>query len=154
MDREQIQRMVGWVKLESHAPVEAGSYGTWTLTIHVGEYGIDDGGTILLARRWACDWGIPQTTDPAGSDYCTVWTDGRATLRAHYNPKAYIRPWASCLVIDILDGYLAEGETVTVGLGDRSQGSPGSRGPDLLRKAIPVPRPDRLLRFRPVPRAA
>ncbi len=134
MDREQIQRMVGWVKLESHAPVEAGSYGTWTLTIHVGEYGIDDGGTILLARRWACDWGIPQTTDPAGSDYCTVWTDGRATLRAHYNPKAYIRPWASCLVIDILDGYLAEGETVTVGLGDRSQGSPGSRAQTFCEK--------------------
>jgi hypothetical protein len=42
----------------------AGSTNSWTITYEAGEYGIDDGGEILIARRDVCDSDIPQFEDP------------------------------------------------------------------------------------------
>lgn len=36
-----------------------------------------------------------------------------------------MRPWRLCVTIDVLDDSLAEGDTVTLTLGDRSEGSRG-----------------------------
>ncbi|RMF91204.1 MAG: DUF3604 domain-containing protein, partial [Nitrospinota bacterium] len=136
MDTAWIREYVGWAELDPVTPVVAGTYGTWTLTYHVGKYGVDDGGTIVVCVRTACDWGRPQLEDPQAPDYLTVTTTGQASLRVRYDPKAYIRPWPKGIVIDVYDGYLSPGDTVTIIYGDRSQGSPGSRAQTFCEKTF------------------
>ncbi len=118
---------VGWCELDPPGDVEAGNWGTWTLTYHVGRYGLDDGGTLVLSRRFASDWAQPQTEDPSGDHYARVSTTGDAKLRVRWDPKSNVRPWQRGLVIDVFDSYLAEGETVTIVLGDRAGGGRGTR---------------------------
>ncbi len=126
---------LGHVTLSPPGPVVAGTVGEWTLTYTVGSYGIDEGGTIKLAKRFAGDWERPQFDDPSAPAYTTVTTTGAASLRARYDPKAHVRPWMKCLVIDVYDGCLAPGDTVTITLGDRSHGSPGIRAQSFLETA-------------------
>lgn len=122
-----ISQRLGTVRLDPPGPVEAGAVGTWTLTYTVGRYGIDEGGTLKLSQRFAADWEVPQFDQPDAPGYTTVRTDGNARLRPYYHTKAHERPWMKCLVIDVYDGSLAPGDTVTITLGDTSQGSPGIR---------------------------
>ena len=107
--------------------VIAGSYGTWTVTLSVGQHGIDDGGRVLIVRRLVSNWGIPQFERPGEAEYTTVGTSGQARLRVHYDHKVFVRPWKSGLVIDVFDGALAPGDTLLVTFGDTRFGSPGSR---------------------------
>ena len=118
---------LGTVVLEPNGPVVAGEMGQWTLTYTVGSYGVDEGGTIKLSQRFASDWQVPQFDQPQAAGYTTVTTNGNAKLRPYYHTKAHERPWMKCLVIDVYDGSLLPGDTVTITLGDRRQGSPGSR---------------------------
>ncbi len=122
-----ISRRLGTVTLEPTVPVVAGSVGQWTFTYRVGSYGIDEHGTIKLVQRFASDWEEPQFSRPEDPGYTTVQTDGDAKLGVAYGRKAYQRPWTKGLVIDIYDGYLAPGNTVTIVLGDQRWGSPGIR---------------------------
>lgn len=126
MDNLLSQRL-GTVSLDPPGPVVAGSVGQWTLTYTVGSYGLDEGATIKLVQRLVSDWERPQFTDPTAPGYTTVFTNGAAKLRVTYQAKAYQRPWTPGIVIDVYDGYLSPGDTVTIVLGDQSQGSPGVR---------------------------
>jgi hypothetical protein len=123
---------LGRVTLSPPGPVVAGAVGEWTLTYVVGSYGIDEGGTIKIARRFASDWGRPQFDDATAEGYTTVRTNGEASLRAHFDPKGHVRPWMRCIVIDVYDGSLAPGDVVTITLGDRSGGSPGIRAQSFI----------------------
>ena len=126
--KQQWRERLGTVTLEPCAPVVAGSYQQWILTLTVGSYGIDEGGTIKIAQRLACDMQPVQFSDPAAPAYCTVQTNGAAKLASRFAPKGHERPWMIwCVVIDVYDGSLAPGDTVTVVLGERSGGSPGIR---------------------------
>lgn len=118
---------LGQVVLEPAGAVVAGSMGEWKIVLTVGSYGIDEGGTIKLAHRFASDWEAPQFMEPAHSGFSTVRTDGEARLRPHFESKGHDRPWMKALVIDVYDGSLEPGDTVTIVLGDRSQGAPGIR---------------------------
>jgi hypothetical protein len=118
---------LGTVTLAPDGPVVAGALGQWTFTLTVGPSGIDEGGTIKLAQRFASDWEAAQFDRPADSGYTTVTTTGEAKLRPRYDRKGHDRPWMNCIVIDVYDGSLAPGDTVTVTLGDRRHGSPGIR---------------------------
>ncbi len=115
----------GWAEIAPQEPMVAGSHGTWRLTYHVGRYGIDDGGRILIAFRFASDWGIPQGEDPPAPNYTTVTTSGASRLTWRYEPKGYIRPWQRCMIIDVSERGLSQGETVEVTLGDRTFGAVG-----------------------------
>lgn len=116
----------GWAELSPEGPVTAGSTGTWKLTYHVGEYGLDDGGTLKIAWRFASDWGKPQSVDPTAADYYTVEHSGDGRISHRWDPKGYIRPWQKCLVVDVVEWALAKGDTITVVYGDTSGGSPGT----------------------------
>ena len=120
------RQMFGWVELSPQDPVVAGSTGSFQLTYHVGEYGIDDGGTVKVSVRFASDWGKPQFDDPKGLNYTTVHTDGPGRIQARFDPKGFIRPWQKCLVIDNAEWALSKGDRITVTYGDRSQGGPGT----------------------------
>ncbi|UCD78431.1 MAG: DUF3604 domain-containing protein [Desulfobacterales bacterium] len=130
------EKRLGSLQLEPRGAVEAGSIGQWTLTYTVGDYGIDDGGTIMLVQRIASDWQVPQLDRPDQPAYTTVRTTGNAQLSVRFKRKAYHRPWMNwCLVIDVQGGYLRPGDTVTMVLGDQSQGSPGIRAQTFIESA-------------------
>ncbi len=127
MTDDEMRRAFGWAELEPMDPVVAGSWGTWRLIYHVGEYGMDDGGTLMVSWRFATDWGRPQFDDPAAPDYCALATDGRASLRGRFDTKGGLRPWRKSTIIDVFDDGLREGEVIALTFGDTSGGSPGSR---------------------------
>jgi len=118
---------LGTVTLDPPSPIVAGSVGQWTLTLTVGSLGIDEGGTIKVCQRFASDWEPSQFDRPTESGYTTVTTTGAARLRPHYERKGHDRPWMQSVVIDVYDGSLAPGDTVTIVLGDKRQGSSGIR---------------------------
>lgn len=115
--------------------VTAGEVGQWTLTLTVGSYGIDEGGTIKVAQRFASDWEVPQFDRPSEQGYTTLRTSGDAKLRARYDRKGHVRPYMRCLVVDVYDGSLAPGDTVTIVFGDQSEGSPGIRAQSFQESA-------------------
>ncbi len=107
--------------------VVAGSFGTWRLTFTAGFHGVDNLGAVIVAWRHASDWEAPQTVDPQGPNYLTVATSGQAKVRARFDHRGYVRPWRQALTVQVYDGWLAPGETITITYGDTSEGSPGAR---------------------------
>ncbi len=81
----------------------------------------------MISWRFATDWSRPQFDDPGAPDYCSLATDGRASLHGRFDTKAGMRPWRKSTVIDVFDDGLHAGETITVTFGDTCGGSPGSR---------------------------
>ncbi|MGD9496645.1 MAG: DUF3604 domain-containing protein, partial [Armatimonadota bacterium] len=127
MSDDEIRHAFGWAELTPTDPVVAGSLGTWRVVYHVGAYGLDDGGTLMVSWRFATDWGRPQFDAPAAPDYCSLATNGRARLRGRFDTKAGVRPWRKSTVVDVLDDGLRAGETITLTFGDTAGGSRGSR---------------------------
>ncbi len=120
----------GWLGTAEVTPVGkvvAGSHGSWTLVYRVGEYGIDDGGSIRVAHRSVSDIESPQFTDPKGSGYTTVSASRDVRLECMYSRRGHIRPFRAAVQVDVRDGSLYLGDTVTVVFGDKSRGSPGLR---------------------------
>lgn len=101
----------------------AGEISTWTFTFTAGEYGIDDGGTLVLCWKNVSDWGGPQFTDPKAVNYCTITTTGNCKVRGQY--AKYIRSYGNSIRVDVFGGYLKKGDEITLVMGDRSGGSIG-----------------------------
>ena len=57
-------------------------------------------------------------------------------LRPTFEKQRYVRPWRLCVTIDVLDDSLAEGDTVTLTLGDRSGGSRGIRAQTFCQESF------------------
>ncbi len=127
---------LGTVRMDPAGPIIAGSLGTYTFTYRVGRFGIDNGGTIKIAVRLACDWGRPQLDDPAGEGYTTVRTTGAGRLRAFYDARGYVRPFNHTLVIEVSDEALGEGDEIIVVWGDTSRGGPGCRAQTFVDPAF------------------
>ena len=118
---------LGCVTLAPTGDFEAGSYASFTLVYTAGKHGIDDSGSIRLAFRFASDQSRPQFDDPKGVGYTTVEASNNAMLEYRYDPKGNVRPWDRALTIKVVHGFLTEGDTITIRLGDTRQGSPGIR---------------------------
>ncbi len=127
MSQIDVPKMCGACELTPDGPVVAGSYGTWTLAYTAGEWGIDDGGTLMIAWRFPTDWGRPQFDDPTADDYMTVTTDSNASLVPRFDMKAYVRPWRKAVIIDVFDDGILPGEQIVVTYGDTIGGSRGAR---------------------------
>jgi hypothetical protein len=117
----------GSVDLEPKRVIVAGSRDSWTLTYVVGIYGIDDGGSIIVVRKNLCDREPPQFDNPLASGYVSASTSGNAKLRLSFDNRYFYRPWCGALVIYVYDGFLREGDIVTIIFGDQSRGGPGTR---------------------------
>ena len=122
----EVRRRFGWAEIDPATPAIAGAAGTWRITYHAGSQGVDDGGGLKISWRDVSDWQPPQFADGAAANFATVTTTGAASVRARFEPKNYLRPWRLGVTIEIFDDSLAQGDTVTLTLGDRSAGSPGS----------------------------
>ena len=119
-----------------------GSYGTFKIAYTVGKYGIDDGGSVRVARRGGMK---PQTVDPKFPGYTTVTATRDVRLVSGSLPitqtvskdielfgskrgdlrASHIRPFWSAFQVDVKDGSLYEGDKLVFTFGDTSQGSPG-----------------------------
>ena len=106
---------------------EAGSYASLTITYTAGYFGIDDTGAVRVVTRFATDMGRPQFNDPQAPNYVSVEASNGAQLELRFDPKGHVRPWDRTISIRVLQGFLREGDTLTIRLGDRRQGSPGIR---------------------------
>ncbi|MHC4875901.1 MAG: DUF3604 domain-containing protein [Planctomycetota bacterium] len=107
--------------------VVAGSWQTCVLTYTAGFAGIDDTGSLKIVMRYATDAGLPQFDDPQAANYTTATASNGARLQLRYDVKDFRRPWGRTLHVKVLQGYLREGETITLTIGDTSSGSLGWR---------------------------
>ncbi len=117
----------GTATIEPSGDFEAGTYTTFTLVYTAGFYGIDDSGSIKVVSRFASDQTKPQFNDPKAPGYTTVTASNNAKLELRYDPKGNVRPWDGTLYIKIVNGFMKEGDTITIVYGEKSGGSPGIR---------------------------
>ncbi|MER1966626.1 DUF3604 domain-containing protein [Castellaniella sp. GW247-6E4] len=118
---------MGSATLSPDGAFEAGSIHSFTLIYTAGYFGIDDTGSLKIVHRFASDMGKPQFDDPIGLNYTTVEASNGAVLEVLYDRKRNIRPWDKTLFIRVVQGFLREGDTITVRFGDTRRGSPGIR---------------------------
>jgi hypothetical protein len=117
---------MGSITLTPSGPFVAGSHAELTLTYTAGKFGIDDTGMLKISWRTTSDMSKPQFDKPAAANFTTVEASNGARLEVWFD-RLNIRPYANTLLIRIGRGYLRAGDTLTIRLGDRRQGSPGFR---------------------------
>ena len=117
---------MGAMKLTPRGPFVAGSYAELTLTYTAGTFGIDDTGMVKISWRTTSDMSKPQFDKPAAPNFTTVEASNGAKLDVWFD-RLNIRPYANTLLIRVGRGYLRAGDTLTVRMGDRRQGSAGYR---------------------------
>jgi hypothetical protein len=117
---------MGTAVLSPPGPFIAGSYQELTVVYTAGKFGIDDTGMLKISWRSTSDMSKPQFDQPAAANYTTVEASNGAKLDVWFD-RLNIRPWANTILIRVGRGYLREGDTITVRIGDRRKGSPGFR---------------------------
>src|SRR5579871_1901742 len=117
---------MGSATLSPSGPFVAGSHEELTLTYMAGKFGIDDTGMLKISWRSTSDMSKPQFDQPTAANYTTVEASNGAKLDTWFD-RLNIRPWANTILVRVGRGYLREGDTITVRIGDRRQGSPGYR---------------------------
>ncbi|UCD78925.1 MAG: DUF3604 domain-containing protein [Desulfobacterales bacterium] len=117
----------GWVDFSPTGAFEVRSLQTFQLVYTAGPYGIDDTGALRVLFRFATDGGKLQVVDPAAENYVSAVAGNGVALDLSYAHDALPRPRYHGLTIIIKNGYLCEGDTITITFGDTSGGSPGMR---------------------------
>jgi hypothetical protein len=128
MQDKDPKQWIGTLSVEPKESIVAGGYGEWRLMYTTGRYGIDNGGRLRLLFRYAWDGGRLQTINPAADDYVTISSSRPGVcLSARWDSRGGRRPWLGALIIEVRDEPLAEGDVVTIHIGDKSGGSRGHR---------------------------
>jgi Protein of unknown function (DUF3604) len=117
---------MGSIALAPAGPFVAGSHVELTLIYTAGTFGIDDTGMVKISWRTTSDMSKPQFDKPQAANFTTVEASNGAKLEVWFD-RLNVRPYANTLLIRIGRGYLRTGDTLTIRLGDRRQGSPGFR---------------------------
>src|ERR1700745_4240109 len=117
---------MGSIALAPAGPFVAGSHVELTLIYTAGTFGIDDTGMVKISWRTTSDMSKPQFDKPQAANFTTVEASNGAKLDVWFD-RLNIRPYANTLLIRVGRGYLRAGDTLTVRMGDRRQGSPGYR---------------------------
>lgn len=118
---------LGRITCSLRGSIAAGSWQTCVLKYTAGFAGIDDTGSLKVVTRYATDSGTPQFDDPSAPNYTTAVASNGAHLQLRYDLKDFRRPWGKTLHLKVLQGYLRQGESITLTIGDTSGGSPGWR---------------------------
>src|SRR5215207_366909 len=121
-----LPESMGSIRLTSPGPFVAGSLEALTLVYTAGQFGIDDTGMVKISWRTTSDMAKPQFDKPQAVNFTTVEASNGARLEVWYD-RLNIRPYVNTLLIRVGRGYLRAGDTLTIRLGDRRQGSPGFR---------------------------
>jgi hypothetical protein len=121
-----LGEQMGSIKLLTSGPFVAGSYAELTLVYTAGTFGIDDTGMMKVSWRTTSDLSKPQFNRPEAPNFTTVEASNGAKLEVWFD-RLNIRPYGNTLLIRVVRGYLRAGDTLTIRLGDRRNGSPGLR---------------------------
>jgi hypothetical protein len=119
--------LYGHADLEPKGAFEARSFQTFKLTYTTGRYGLDDTGSVRIVFRFTADGGALQMDDPAALNYVTAKSSNGVPLQLAFNASGHQRPWYQALTVTVTRGYLSEGDSIVVTVGDTSGGSPGFR---------------------------
>lgn len=122
----------------SHDQLVAGTWEEIILDYIVGASGIADGARLKIAFKFYTDWALFQTSDPKAANFVSAeyaagaLVEGQSpatvqALKIAFDQKGHERPFQKALLIDIVDGYLNPGDRITIRLGDRRAGGPGTR---------------------------
>jgi hypothetical protein len=117
---------MGSIELSPPGPFVAGSYAELTLIYTAGTFGIDDTGMVKISWRSTSDMGKPQFDKPQAANFTTIEASNGAKLDVWFD-RTNIRPYANTIAIRVGRGYLRQGDTLTIRMGDCRQGSPGYR---------------------------
>jgi Protein of unknown function (DUF3604) len=117
---------MGSITLAPTGAFIAGSHAELTLVYTAGTFGIDDTGMVKISWRTTSDMSKPQFDKPHAANFTTVEASNGAKLDVWFD-RLNVRPYANTLLIRVGRGYLRAGDTLTIRLGDRRQGSPGFR---------------------------
>jgi Protein of unknown function (DUF3604) len=115
---------MGSIRLTPEGPFVAGSFAELTLVYTAGKFGIDDTGMLKISWRTTSDMSKPQFDKPQAANFTTVEASNGAKLEVWFD-KLNIRPYANTLLIRVGRGFLRQGDTLMIRMGDRRQGSPG-----------------------------
>ncbi|WP_346900235.1 DUF3604 domain-containing protein [uncultured Roseibium sp.] len=126
---------LGSVRLEPSVPVRVRSMQTLKLVYTVGRFGLDDTGGLKVVQRFTNDGGRWQTNDPAAMNYVTAFASNGVGLDIEIERNGHQRPWDRSMCITVCRGHMKQGDTITIVLGDRSQGGPGLRMPTFCESA-------------------
>src|SRR6516164_4508972 len=121
-----LPEQMGSIALSPSGPFVAGAYAELVLVYTAGTFGIDDTGMVKVSWRTTSDFSKPQFNKPDAPNFTTVEASNGARLEVRFD-RVNIRPCANTLLIRVGRGYLRAGDTLTIRLGDRRQGSPGLR---------------------------
>jgi hypothetical protein len=121
-----LPERMGSITLAPAGPFVAGAHVELTLVYTAGTFGIDDTGMVKISWRTTSDMSKPQFDKPQAANFTTVEASNGARLEVWFD-RLNVRPFANTLLIRVGRGYLRAGDTLTVRLGDRRQGSPGFR---------------------------
>ena len=121
-----LPEQMGAITLAPAGSFIAGTHAELTLVYTAGTFGIDDTGMVKISWRTTSDMSKPQFDKPQAANFTTVEASNGAKLEVWFD-RLNIRPFANTLLIRVGRGYLRAGDTLTVRLGDRRQGSPGFR---------------------------
>ena len=138
---EELLRQWGSLSVVSDLPeggFAAGSHQTVTLRFRVGSLGLDEDGGFKLSFRFVSDMGTLQTDDPAADHYASASTTGAADIEMTSERKGSRRPFQKTLRLNIRNAGLAEGDEVTVVLGDTAGGGRGWRQQSYAESPFPV----------------
>src|ERR1700742_2176367 len=118
-----LPERMGSITLAPAGPFVAGSFAELVLVYTAGTFGIDDTGMQKISWRTKSDMSKPQFDKPQAANFTTVEASNGAKLEVWYD-RLNVRPYANTLLIRVGRGYLRAGDTLTIRLGDRRQGSP------------------------------
>jgi len=125
----------------------AGEWTELTLVYEVGASGLADGAWLKLAFKFYSDWALFQTSDPKAPNFVSAEYQAGALvagqspatvqhLKVRFDQKGHERPFQKAVLIDIVDGYLNPGDRITIRLGDRRYGGPGTRVQSFVEKGF------------------
>lgn len=117
--------LYGHADIHPKGAFEARSHQTFRLTYTCGRYGLDDTGSIKIVFRFTADGGDLQMTDPAAPNYVTAKASNGTPLKLSFDSTGHVRPWYRALTVFVHRGFLREGDTIDIVVGDTSGGSPG-----------------------------
>lgn len=92
---------MGTISITPDAPVVAGEFSTWIITFNAGEYGIDDGGTLVIAWKSVSDWDTPQFDQAQEPGFTTVKTNGNCQVKGRY--AKFVRSFGNNAVVKYSD---------------------------------------------------
>jgi hypothetical protein len=115
---------VGSANLDQATKVVAGSFST-VIYIYKAMDPINPSGRIKIAFSSAGDFGIPQFTKPTEDNFCSVHSTGNCNFMPTWRESGYEKPYGKELILQIIDGFLKEGDTITITFGNTDEGSRG-----------------------------